>query len=160
MANFVEPHKEDYCSRHDCFVCKSADKPTFGNCWREGVSYSISCRRCLKKGIQATYFGESGYSGYFRSKFHIDALKKKSKKSVLYKHNIEQHPDLHLTEDDFKMVILGGSGRPVVRQCQEGILIQRALEAAEQGQRLQLLNSKSEFLQPGTVGRSFSGILS
>ena len=45
VANFVEPHKEDYCSRHDCFVCKSADKPTFGNCWREGVSYSISCRR-------------------------------------------------------------------------------------------------------------------
>ena len=59
VANFAEPYKSDFCNRIDCYVCKSADRPTLGKCWLEGVGYTIKCKVCLGKGIESIYIGET-----------------------------------------------------------------------------------------------------
>ena len=38
MSNHIDPHVADFCNRKDCFPCRTADKPTWGNCWREGAA--------------------------------------------------------------------------------------------------------------------------
>ena len=123
------------------------------------MNYKFSCKVCQAKGIEAFYLGESGHSGYFRAKFHVNALQNKYKDSVLYKHCIASHPGMSLTADDFTMEIVSVDRRNIVRQCREGVTIEKALVAVRQGPRLELLNSKSKFLQPGTVTRQFSRVL-
>ena len=123
------------------------------------MGYTIRCKVCLGKGVEAKYFGETGFSAYFRMKFHTDTLRRKTKESVLYKHQLEHHPGMTLTQDDFLFRVTGRFGRAITRQCQEGIFINHALDAVKQGDRVVLMNSKSEFLQPGVVERSFKGVL-
>ena len=92
VGNFSHPEGPAWCSRPDCFVCLSSEKPTNGACWREGTSYRIECLICQKDGLRSVYFGESGYSGYYRGRFHIQGLKDRKQDSVLYEHELALHP--------------------------------------------------------------------
>ena len=78
---------------------------------------------------------------------------------MLYKHCITSHPGMSLTVDDFSMEIVSVDRRNVVRQCREGVSIEKALVAVRQGWGVELLNSKSEFHQPGVVTRRYSSLL-
>ena len=60
---------------------------------------------------------------------------------------------------EYKMSVTGVFPRPVLRQAQEGTLIGRAIEDIQCGQRLVLLNSKSEFNQPGQVKAKYGKLL-
>ena len=90
---------------------------------------------------------------------HLEALQKKTKDSVMHKHALEFHPGKALTKHDFKFEVEGQFSRAIVRQCQEGVSLSRALEAKRQGLQVEIMNSKNEFLQPGVVTRRFSGLL-
>ena len=92
-------------------------------------------------------------------KFHVNALKHKYKDSVLHHHVLEHHPGHTLDEDDFIFRVTGRDSRPLVRQCREGVALSNILDAMKQGDKVNLMNSKSEFMQPGVVHRTFSRIL-
>ena len=75
------------------------------------------------------------------------------------RHAKKDHPGIKMKAEDFRMEITGRFSREIARQCQEGIAISKALDAIGQGLDVELLNSKSEFLQSGVVTRRFSGQL-
>ena len=65
-----------------------------------------------------------------------------------------------MTSEDFRMEVTGHFSRPIARQSQEGVALSAALKARDQGEEVELMNSRNDFLQPGVVQRRFSGILS
>ena len=146
--------KEKY-DRRDCFVCLTQQKPTNGKCWRDGVAYEISCQICPQVGRRAVYFGESGYNSYFRGGFHLRALAAGKEDSPLCAHNTEAHPQQKMTYKDWKMEITGNYSRAILRQSKEGISISGAIKERDRGARIQILNSKKEFIQPGTIAPKF-----
>ena len=59
VCNFVDLNTPYFCGREDCLPCLTAEKPTKGSCWREGVNYKIQCLILDKKfNIEAVYHGE------------------------------------------------------------------------------------------------------
>ena len=146
IANYMDPEKEPFCRRDGCFLCKTSDGPTWGKCWREGVTYQITCLVCLREGRQAVYLGETGYSSYFRGRFHQDGLRNKIADNPLYKHCLECHPAGRMDWRDFKMSVVGQFPRPILRQSHERQLIERAVDQRAGGEGIIILNSKSEFL--------------
>ena len=69
------------------------------------------------------------------------------------------HPMMTMTYKDFQMSLAGQFRRPVLRQSHEGTSISRAIDLREGGGNLVLLNSKSEFHQPGQVRESYGKLL-
>ena len=51
------------CRRRNCFQCQTDEG---GDCWREGVTYSLVCEEW-----GAEYFGESGRNGFTRGGEHL-----------------------------------------------------------------------------------------
>ena len=64
-----------------------------------------------------------------------------------------------MKKEDFIFKVEGKFSRAIGRQCHEGLAISHALDAIKQGDRVILMNSKNEFLQPGVVHRTFTGVL-
>ena len=61
-----------------------------GNCWREGVTYSLICEECGAN--IAEYKGETGRNAFTRGKEHLENLEAKNEdKSVLWLHSIHHH---------------------------------------------------------------------
>ena len=155
ITNHTDPFTEDYCVRPDCFVCRTAPKPTKGSCWRLGTVYRIDCIECLKRGISGVYHGESGFSPYYRGRFHLDGLRRGAKDNVLYSHNLEHHPEKRMQMSDFRMTVVDQYSRPILRQSHEGLSIAHSIRERDEGARVVLLNSKKEFYQPGIINPSF-----
>ena len=152
ISNHVDPFTPKYCTREDCFVCRTAGRPTNGICWKLGAVYRIDCIRCKLSNLQAVYIGESGFSGYFRGKSHLEALRTGAADSVLHGHNLTFHPEGSMSMRDFQMSIISNHHRPIMRQCQEGLEIAHIMRESEaRGRRIILMNSKSQFYQPGVV---------
>ena len=106
----------------------------------------------MGRGIKSIYFGESGFSSHYRGNQHLSALRRKQQDSALLKHIQDCHEgDEGMDERDFVMETIGNHRRPLSRQSQEGLLLQHAIRDIESGKRLKLMNSKSEFFQPGVV---------
>ena len=61
IANFCDLYVPDLCLTDGCFVCQSANIPTRGSCWREGLGYRIDCKICLLDGTEGVYFGETAH---------------------------------------------------------------------------------------------------
>ena len=122
------------------------------------MGYKIECKLCLRNGRRSQYFGESGYNGYWRGKFHIEGLEKRKEDNVLYEHNLKFHPEGTMTAKDFSMTVTGIYPRPLMRQCQEGLAIGAALDRRDRGDQVEGMNSKKEFLQPGTIRPRFEGL--
>ena len=115
------------------------------------------CKRCETKGVKAVYWGEPGFSSHYRGKQHQDALRRKQPDSVLYRHILDCHEgqEREMTRDDFRMTTANIHRRPLTRQCEEGLELEHAVRNVEGGARMLLLNSKSEFYQPGVVRPAF-----
>lgn len=61
-----------------------------GNCWREGVTYSLWCEKCGE--AVACYKGETGRNRYTRGLEHLDNLEARNEdKSVLWLHSVYHH---------------------------------------------------------------------
>ena len=121
--------------------------------------YKIVCVLCAHEGRLSIYYGESGHSLYYRGNFHLQGLKKKNPKNVLYNHQMEMHPDVQMTMKDFKMSLEGTFKRPILRQSLEGVSLSRAIRTRDQGAPIVIMNSKMEFHQPGVIRPSFSPVL-
>ena len=79
----VTVNKGNKCENEECLICETTGK---GKCRKEGVLYEIECSECGEK-----YIGETGRNGFTRGKEHADDLRKKSEKSVLYRHYRDKH---------------------------------------------------------------------
>ena len=106
----------------------------------------------MRKGIRSVYFGESGFLSHYRGKQHLSALRRKQQDSALLKHIEDCHEgDGEMDERDFVMKTIRNHRRPLSRQSHEGLLLEHAVKDIESGEKLLLMNSKSEFFQPGVV---------
>ena len=82
-----DPWSGGPCGRRRCFPCR---REGGGDCWAEGVAYSLWCLEC---GYQvARYQGETGRNAYSRGLEHLDSLATKDEStSVLWLHSIFHH---------------------------------------------------------------------
>ena len=98
---------------------------------------------------------------------HWTGLENRSKNSVLHHHSTEVHggPSHQLHPKDFVMSVVQSHRSNLSRQVQEGTIISGQLAARDRERKLkieqprQILNSKTEFNQPGTVQPRASKIL-
>ena len=64
--------------RQQCFLCRSDQG---GNCWREGVTYSLVCEEYGVKVVE--YKGETGRNAYITGKEHLEYLAVKNEVSIV-----------------------------------------------------------------------------
>ena len=89
----------------------------------------------------------------------MEALRRQSPASVLYTHNVEIHPGLKMSKDDFVMTVEGNYSRACLRQSQEGVAIANSIRRMKEGAKVILLNGKREFIQPGVVRPAFGALV-
>ena len=120
----------------------SSDPTKIGssNCKIANIGYSLICELCAKRNVTKTYEGKTCRNAYIWGQEHKKQLENRSDKSVLFKHIQDEHKD----EEDqvnFKMKITGRFKKPMIRQLDGAIRIQRRDPKT-------LLNSKKEFYGP------------
>ena len=105
------------CGRPRCFPCRG---PRGGNCYREGVTYSLWCDECGE--AVACYKGETGRNGYTRGTEHLDSLEVCSEdKSVLWLHSIHHHQERDNVP--YSMRVTGSYKDSLDRQVMERVQI-------------------------------------
>ena len=107
------PWAGERCGRDNCFPCKTDEG---GDCWREGVTYSLVCEEC-----GAEYFGESGRNGFTRGADHL--LNKEAQdenRSVLKLHANHHHGGADVR---FNMKVTRLHNDSLDRQVTEGVNI-------------------------------------
>ena len=91
-----------------------------GDCWREGVTYSLFCLDCGER--VARYLGETGRNGYTRGLEHLDNLgTREENKSVLWAHTVHHHGGR--AEVEYAMRVTGVHADSMDRQVREGVNI-------------------------------------
>ena len=127
------------CFYPDCYLCESGTKG--GSHTRSGVHYSGICTLCEEAGVKSKYDGESGRSGYWRSKFHKEDIKKNNPNNAFSKHLNEFHGD-HIKEHKvFKLKVESTHTKCLERQIKEGVAIKNSNAD-------HVMNSKAEYHQP------------
>ena len=118
---------------------------------KEGVVYRGQCITCKKKGITATYIGESGRSGYVRGKQHMAAIRDpdRHQNNAFSKHIREYHNGQ--SEVQFKVDIVKSYNKPLERQVREGVEIYNNTANI-------VMNSKLDYFQPGLRRLDFSSL--
>ena len=112
------PWAGERCGRPTCFPCKTDEG---GDCWREGVTYSLVCEEC-GQGV-AEYFGETGRNGFTRGEEHLanmEAAVADENKSVLQLHSNHHHNG---AEVRYSMRVTGLHNDSLDRQVTEGVNI-------------------------------------
>ena len=110
------PWSGEPCGRPRCFQCR---RPGGGNCWREGVCYTLWCLECGE--MVAAYHGETGRNGYCRGLEHLDSLEAKDEnKSVLWLHSVTHHGS---REVEYAMKVTGCYKDCLDRQLMERVTI-------------------------------------
>ena len=135
-----DPFSSILCDREDCNICKTPDSQ--GKCKHSNVGYKIFCIICNDQGIEASYQGETGKSGYERGSQHADGLARKSEDAPLWKHSEIYHNSV--TDLPFGMQITGTFKKAFERQENEAICIRESMAAHQ-------MNSRREFHQPTIV---------
>ena len=125
------------CNESNCPFCIQSpqilthEKQT---CSAHNVGYRFQCQDC-----NFTYEGETFRKISVRASEHAAELRKESKKSPLWKHILEYHPQKgHQVK--FKLIVTGLFFDSLTRQADEGQRIQ--------DRKGKLMNSKSEFNAP------------
>ena len=89
-----------------------------GNCWREGVCYTLWCGECGEEA--AAYKGETGRNSYTRGLEHLKALESRSEdKSVLWLHSVYHHS--RREDIKYSMRVTSIHSTPLDRQCMEQV---------------------------------------
>ena len=103
------------CGRLWCFPCRAEGG---GDCWREGVCYTLWCVECGEE--VAAYKGETGRNAYTRGVEHLEALAKRSvDKSVLWLHSVHHHQSR--VGVDYRMRVTTTHNTPMDRQVKERV---------------------------------------
>ena len=136
-------------------------------CWATSAMYSITCLPCSAKGRLTQYWGESGLTSYSRGISHWTGLERRAKQSVLHQHSADVHggQNHQLHPEDFAMSVVQSHRSSLPRQVQEGTIISNQLKLRDREVKCKVdqprlvLNSKTEFNQPGMVQPRASRIL-
>ena len=129
----------EVCGQPDCVLCESGIK---GGCNRRaGVVYKGNCKICEDKNITATYYGESGFSGYYRSQVHKKEIIDKDLENAFAKHLQIYHPEEEGNPNVFHITVIQTFRKPLPRQTTEAVLIFNNNSYIK-------MNSKTEFRQP------------
>ena len=142
MLTVKDPWTSGPCGREGCLVCvegegqgKDKDKPKPGSCRREGVVYTLSCRGCRSRGVEAVYYGKSSRTAYIRGREHWKGQQARREDNALAKHDELHHEGARET---YIMRVVRTHRKPVTRQIHEATLIDTSKAHV-------ILNSKSEY---------------
>ena len=94
-----------------------------GDCQREGVTYTIHCLECRRKGREVEYIGETARTVYDRGVEHLSDLLGKVKGKPLWEHASEDHEG-ELDPTWFKMTLVKKHQSALQRQIREAIDIE------------------------------------
>ena len=128
------------CFYEDCYLCESDVKGGASHT-RRGAHYSGTCSLCGENQKLARYDGETGYSGYNRTREHRKDISDKNVKNAFAKHLEIFHPERQGDPSVFKLKVEATYQKCLNRQVSEGVHI--ANSKADY-----LMNSKTEFMQP------------
>ena len=128
------------CYYPDCYLCESDVKGS-GSHTRSGAHYSGVCTICGEDQKLARYDGETGHSGYCRTKEHKKDIMDKNVKNAFAKHLESFHPDRQGDPTVFKLKVEATYKKCLERQVSEGVNISNSKADL-------LMNSKTEFMQP------------
>ena len=129
----------ELCGQPDCLLCKSGVK---GGCHRRaGVVYKGTCNICENANIVAAYYGESAFSGYYRTNVHAKEIEKRDLENAFAKHLNIYHPEKEGDPSVFTIRVIQTFRKPMPRQTTEAVFIHNSDADI-------LMNSKAEFKQP------------
>ena len=94
--------------------------------------------------MTSEYWGESAFSGGFRTGLHEDDVRIKKDANAFYKHLQIFHPNAHGTIEDFDIQVQSVHKKTLSRQKTEAVKI--ATSTADK-----ILNSKAEHRQPALL---------
>ena len=123
----------------DCPLCLTGDGKGGLHHHRSGAVYSGKCKFC--GGDIASYWGESGDSGYCRTHQHQDAIVNKDENNAFAKHLAIYHPEQVGNKDAFEFKLEEIHRKPLTRLCSEADFIHRNTSEIQ-------MNSKAEWHQP------------
>ena len=135
------------CAMGDCPICLTNPGEGGGlRHQRSGALYSGSCLICKAlhgEEFEALYWGESGDSGYVRTKSHLDSVEKRDLNNAFAKHLQEHHPDRVGDKSAFQFRVAKTFRKPLERQISEAVKIHGCKASI-------CLNSKAEWMLPAT----------
>ena len=112
---------------------------------RANCTYKGSCKYCAQMGLEASYYGESAFSGFYRAESgHSKAIEKKALSNAFAKHLNIFHPEAEGDKEAFNMKILQTFKKPLERKITEAVLINNSKANIK-------MNSKAEFHQPAVT---------
>ena len=138
---------EQKCGRADCITCEQGAE-MIPNCTQASLVYENVCGSCnptagekkelreVRQDIPTLYVGETSRSIFERSREHWGALRSRSDKSHMWKHQEEHHGGEAVR---FYMRVVGFYKTALSRQIGEAVRIDRRGGAGS------ILNSKSEY---------------
>ena len=122
------------------------------SCKIDNITYKIICSKCKEKQISSIYHGESGRNFFCRGLEHSGDLESLKDGKPLVEHNKVQHPDLKMSQEDFRAELTGIFKNPLERLVSEGILIEeQILKRNSNKEKIIIMNSKSDYNQPSIV---------
>ena len=129
------------CAMNDCPICLTNPGEGGGaKHHRSGALYSGTCMICKAvhgEEFEALYWGESGDSGYVRTKSHLDSIEKRDINNAFAKHLAENHPERIGDKTAFRFRV----ARTFRRQIFEAVRIHGCKANV-------VMNSKAEWMQP------------
>ena len=127
------------CKQPDCELCRSGLQ---GCCHRRaGVVYKGTCNICEQNNMTATYYGESGFYGYYGTNIHKKEIMTKDLENAFAKHLQIYHPEHEGDPTVFNITVIKTFSKPMPRQCIESVYIHNNEADIK-------MNSKTQFRQP------------
>ena len=108
--------KSECEEEENCMACKN--KKNRIDCKASNIGYTIECVLCKERNIPKEYHGESSRNSFIRQKEHMKELKKKSKKSIMWKHIMNDHSNEKVNMQ-FQMKIIRKFSDRLTRQAEE-----------------------------------------
>ena len=132
------------CGQPGCMFCLSEEGGGSSHS-RANCTYKGSCKYCAQMGLEASYYGESAFSGFYRAESgHSKAIEKKDLSNAFAKHLNIFHPEAEGDKEAFNMKILQTFKKPLERKITEAVLINNSKANIK-------MNSKAEFHQPAVT---------
>ena len=133
------------CPQGDCVLCiTGSGEPGGLKHHRSGALYTGACSICPAEqgpGFTAVYTGESGDSGYARTKQHKESIERRNLDNAFAKHLHEHHPNRAGDFRAFQFKVARTFQRSLVRQIWEAVAIHGCRATF-------ILNSRAEWEQP------------
>ena len=106
--------------------------------------YRGACKLCGAIEISAEYWGESAFSGFYRTNLHDDDVETKKETNAFFKHLEIFHPGVQGGIANFDIQVQSIHKKSLTRQKTEAVKIQTS-------KATHLLNSKAEHRQPALL---------